>query len=126
MIDLRIIGISVIAVLVSYGVYAWNKIDYLKSENQALTVKTEFSDSQISKIKTEHEKIGIANANLQSEIEKIRKEKDELSEKLSKLQVLESKGALDKHPKMIEKAINDGTEKTFDCFNKISQGLDCQ
>lgn len=102
-----------------------SNIGELEAENFMLKEKLEESELYIKNLKSDYNAITTYNAELQKTANDLRLKQQALQAKLQKLNVGFDE-MVKKHPKLVEKAINNGQVKTNDCFESLSKHEECK
>ena len=126
-----LVGIGACAVIVLafyvYHLRATNTINTLTTENQRLKDMFEQQRQAMEKMREDFGKIIVIRDQLSKEIQTAKQETEELRDKLFR----ENKGKKSleelatKKTKLVENAVNRGTEKVLRCFELISEGQSC-
>ncbi len=120
-----VIGVAFLALL-SYALFLRASNISLSNENDNLTVELEKSRNEILKANAMIRKTQEYAKSLSKTVDDERLKSQDLQQKLSKLEKLSAKGALEKHPKLIENAVNNATSKVGNCFEILSRGGECE
>ena len=99
-------------------------VGFYNLRNELAEAKRELNaaNSHVQQLKKDVQDISTARDGLSQKASELEKGRRELAEKLMKHDM--SKLAR-RHSKLVEKAVNQGTEKTFKCFESISRGGGC-
>lgn len=120
----------VIAGVLSLGLYKWNQwtIQSLKKENEQLKANNIVLEQSLEEYQKNHDKIrrslDAAMAERQKSLSELENVKKTLHREIRKRKSLEELAIA--KPKLIEKRINDGSEKVTKCFENLSRGLPCE
>lgn len=124
-------ALSLTALIVSFYIYylhATHTIETLTRNNVELETALNEQKQITADLEKNYTKVLEARESLQKEIEKARVESDKLQETLTR--EARNKKSLEelarKKTSLIEKKINNATEKTLNCFEKITEGGDCE
>ena len=94
-------------------------IQYLYSKCQRLTEENTLQKEQIEMLELSNKQIADINTKIQ-----LQKEQKTLLNKLSKFEIQANKIS-SKHPKMLEKRINNASNEVNKCLENISKNLPC-
>lgn len=117
-----------IASALAYVKWTQHTIDKLRSERAQLEIAVETQQRTIDKIQVDFVQITQSRDRVASELSQARKERDELRETLFR----ETRGRLALEelarakPKLIEKAVNNGTSDVLKCLETISNQEQCE
>lgn len=109
--------IAFLAIILGLLRYYYNKANQLEIENEKQKEQIQMLESSYSKISEINNKIIKTNNNLL-------KEQKILSDKLSKFE-LQANKISSKHPKLLEKKINNASNEVNKCLENISKNLPC-
>jgi len=99
-------------------------IQYLYSKCQRLTEENTLQKEQIEMLELSNKQIADINIKIQKTNSKLQKEQKTLLNKLSKFEIQANKIS-SKHPKMLEKRINNASNEVNKCLENISKNLPC-
>jgi hypothetical protein len=117
--NIKAIVIALATITVLYFV-----IGFFNLRNELAATKRDLAEAQahVAQLKRDVEDISSARDDLSKKSQELEKQRRELAEKLIKHDL--SKIAR-RHPRMVEKAVNNGTEKVFKCFESVTRGGGC-
>lgn len=117
--NIRAILVVSITLVVAYFV-----VGFFNLRNELAVARRELSEAKahVDQLKRDVEDISTARDDLSKRAQELDKERRDLAEKLIRHDM--SKLAR-RHPKLVEKAINEGTEKVFKCFETVTRGGGC-
>jgi predicted nucleic acid-binding Zn-ribbon protein len=118
-----IMGIAFLGLL-SYSLYLRVDNESLGNANKNLEKELERARGEILLAKTSLTKSQQQAKDLSKTVNDERLKIQDLQSRLSKLERVSDK-AFSKHPKLIENAVNNATEKVNNCFEILSKGGEC-
>ncbi len=117
--NVKVIAVSLLAVTILYFVIGFYN---LRGELARAKDELQRANARVEQLQRDISDISSARDDLTKKAVELEKERRELAEKLMKHDL--SKMAK-RHSKLVEKAINGGTEKTLKCFESVSRGGGC-
>jgi cell division protein FtsL len=117
--NLKVILITAATVTILYFVVGFFN---LRSELARTQEELQRSKAQVEQLQKDIQDITAARDDLSKKTRELEETKRELTEKLMKHDLSKMS---QRHSKLVEKAINEGTDKTLKCFEAVSRGGDC-
>jgi predicted nuclease with TOPRIM domain len=116
------IGVTILIVISSYSLYRYienikEEVVMLQKDNTILKNTVDVQEDVIDRIKTERKEINKLNKDLQEDLKTVEKENNRLNKLFREHDLTD---LAKRKPGLIEKRINDATEKVFDDIESIT------
>lgn len=129
----KIIMIVIVCACIACAFFGYQYVQSLKKDmqvmqanNTAIQTALKQSNKTIQDMQTSFKDVQRFNKELQVQINTRNDELKELNASIQKLENASIKNAVAKHPKLVEKAVNNASDKAIQCFEDISEDLICE